>query len=261
MMRASATPTAAQRALIDFDRVTLGYGRRVVLRDVRLTVASGDFLGIVGPNGAGKTTLLKALLGTLAPVGGQLTISVPAGMFGYVPQREAVDETFPLTVREMITMGRFARVGLLRRPGRDDAARVCAAAQHVGIEDLLDRRYRTLSGGQKQRTLIARALAAEPSILVLDEPTNGMDLPSEKAIMDLVCTLHEQDGLTVVMVSHLLNVVASYVRRLAIVGEGRVEVGSVEEMLTAEKLSALYRMRVMVEQVEGRAVVLAGASR
>ncbi len=254
------TAAAATPALIDFDGVTLGYGRRVVLRDVRLAVTPGDFLGIVGPNGAGKTTLLKALLGTLRPLAGRLTISVAAGMFGYVPQREAVDETFPLTVREMIMMGRFARVGLLRRPGPDDATRVVASAQHVGIADLLERRYRTLSGGQKQRTLIARALAAEPSILVLDEPTNGMDLPSEKAIMDLVRTLHDQDGLTVVMVSHLLNVVASYVRRLAIVGDAHVDVGAVDEMLTAEKLSALYRMRVMVERVEGRAVVLAGAN-
>lgn len=245
--------------LIEFDCVSVGYGRRVVLRDVDLTVSAGDFLGIVGPNGAGKTTLLKTLLGTLRPLGGRLAIHAAAGMFGYVPQREAVDETFPLTVREMIMMGRFTRIGLLRRPRAVDHARVAGAAEHVGIVDLLERRYRTLSGGQKQRTLIARALAAEPRVLVLDEPTNGMDLPAEKAIMDLVRLLHDHDQLTVIMVSHLLNVVASYVRRLAIVGAGRVEVGPVEQMLTAEKLSTLYRMRVLVERLDGRAVVLPGA--
>jgi ABC-type cobalamin/Fe3+-siderophores transport system ATPase subunit len=128
----------------------------------------------------------------------------------------------------------------------------------VGIAPLLERRYRTLSGGQKQRTLIARALAAEPTVLVLDEPTNGMDLPAEKAIMDLVRHLHVHDNLTVIMVSHLLNVVASYVQRLAIVGEGRLEVGPIEVMLTPEKLSALYRTPVLVDRVDGRAVVLPG---
>jgi ABC-type cobalamin/Fe3+-siderophores transport system ATPase subunit len=156
-------------------------------------------------------------------------------------------------------MGRFARIGLLRRPHQADHDVVTAAAAHVGIEALFDRRYRTLSGGQKQRTLIGRALAAEPSVLVLDEPTNGMDLPAEKAMMDLVRRLHDQDKLTVIMVSHLLNVVASYVRRLAIVGDGQVEVGPVDSMLTAEKLSALYRTRVVVDRIDGRVVVLPGA--
>ena len=246
--------------LIQFDGVALGYGRRTVLANVNLTVEPGDFLGVVGPNGAGKTTLLKALLGTLSPRAGRLTVSTQTGRFGYVPQREQVDETFPLTVREMIVMGRYAHIGLLRRPGRADRARVVAAAEHVGIAPLLDRRYRTLSGGQKQRTLIARALAAEPAVLVLDEPTNGMDLPSEKAIMDLVRHLHAHDGLTVIMVSHLLNVVASYVQRLAIVGDGRVDIGTIDSMLTAERLSGLYRTSVRVERVDGRIVVLPGGN-
>jgi ABC-type Mn2+/Zn2+ transport system ATPase subunit len=244
--------------LIQFADVSVGYGRRVVLADVNLTVPPGDFLGIVGPNGAGKTTLLKTLLGTLPPLAGRLSVAARAGAYGYVPQREAVDETFPLTVREMIMMGRYARIGLLRRPNASDATRVTAAADEVGIAALLERRYRTLSGGQKQRTLIARALAAEPSVLVLDEPTNGMDLPAEKAIMDLVRDLHRHDRLTVIMVSHLLNVVASYVTRLAIVGDGRLEVGPVDSMLTAERLSALYGTPVLVDRVDGRVVVLPG---
>ena len=246
---------------IEFDRVTLGYGRRAVLQDVDLDVPAGDFLGIVGPNGAGKTTLLKALLGTLRPIRGTIRRPDEGVVFGYVPQRQAVDETFPLTVREMILMGRFARIGLVRRPGPDDHARVAEAAEHVAIGDLLGRRYRTLSGGQKQRTLIARALAAEPTVLVLDEPTNGMDLPAENAIMQLVSRLHRDDRLTVIMVSHLLNVVASYVTRLAIVGGGRVDVGPVATMLTAEKLTALYGTAVRVHHVDGSAVVLAGDGR
>jgi ABC-type Mn2+/Zn2+ transport system ATPase subunit len=246
---------------IELDHVTLGYGRRAVLRDIVLEVAAGDFLGIVGPNGAGKTTLLRALLGSLRPLRGAIRIPERGLVFGYVPQRQAVDETFPLTVRELILMGRFARIGLFRRPRPEDHARVVEAAEHVGIADLLDRRYRTLSGGQKQRTLIARALAAEPTVLVLDEPTNGMDLPAEYAIMELVRRLHVEDRLTVVMVSHLLNVVASYVARLAIVGGGRLEVGPIATMLTAEKLTALYGTAVRVHHLDGSAVVLAGGGR
>jgi ABC-type Mn2+/Zn2+ transport system ATPase subunit len=244
-------------ALIALDRVALGYGRHTVLRDVGLTIAAGDFVGIVGPNGAGKTTLLRALLGALRPLSGTIRMREGSIVFGYVPQRQAVDETFPLTVAEMILMGRFARIGLWRRPGAADHRRVRESAEHVGITGLLDRRYRTLSGGQKQRTLIARALAAEPTVLVLDEPTNGMDLPAEHAIMELVRRLHDEDRLTVVMVSHLLNVVASYVARLAIVGDGRVDVGPVATMLTGERLTALYGTPVGVHRVGGATVVLA----
>jgi ABC-type Mn2+/Zn2+ transport system ATPase subunit len=258
---AGASSSVAGAPLIRFEHVDVGYRRHVVLRDVNLTVPAGDFLGIVGPNGAGKTTLLKTVLGTVRPLGGRLTHGLQAGTLGYVPQREAVDETFPLTVREMIVMGRFARIGLLRRPRAEDHARVVAAAEYVGIEELLDCRYRTLSGGQKQRTLIARALVVEPSVLLLDEPTNGMDLPAEKAIMELVSRLHRDGKLTVIMVSHLLNVVAAYVQRLAIVGDGRLDVGPAEAMLTAERLSALYRTAVVVRQVDGQTVVLPRAGR
>lgn len=248
-------------SFIRFEHVTLGYGRRVVLQDVDLAVPAGDFLGIVGPNGAGKTTLLKALLGTLAPLGGSIRMPERGVVFGYVPQREAVDETFPLTVHEMILMGRFARIGLVHRPSTKDRARAAESAEHVGIAALLDRRYRTLSGGQKQRTLIARALAAEPTILILDEPTNGMDLPAEHAMMELVRRLHVEDGLTVVMVSHLLNVVASYVARLAIVGGGHLEVGPIDTMLTDEKLTALYDTPVRVHRFGDSPVVLPGGGR
>ncbi|MFN8625310.1 MAG: ABC transporter ATP-binding protein [Candidatus Binatia bacterium] len=241
--------------------MSVGYRHHVVLRDVRLSVAAGEFLGIVGPNGAGKTTLLKTVLGTLRPLSGRLTHGLQAGTFGYVPQRESVDETFPLTVREIIVMGRFARIGLLRRPCAEDYSRVVAAAEYVGIEKLLARRYRTLSGGQKQRTLIARALVVEPSVLLLDEPTNGMDLPAEKAIMELVSRLHSDGQLTVIMVSHLLNVIAAHAQRLAIVGHGRVEVGPAGSMLTAQKLSALYRTPVVVSQIDGQTVVLPQAGR
>src|SRR5437773_1966609 len=193
--------------LIIFEKAELGYGRRVVLRDIDFDVAAGDFLGIVGPNGAGKTTLLKAILGLIKPISGN--VQTPAGglRIGYVPQRESVDTLFPLTVMDIVLMGRYSRLGPFARPRTADREIAVRSIEHVGISHLTHRAYPNLSGGQKQRCLIARALAGEPNLLILDEPTNGMDLPSEKAIMDLIQHLHDVDGITVLMVSHLLNTV------------------------------------------------------
>jgi ABC-type Mn2+/Zn2+ transport system ATPase subunit len=158
------------KALITFDGVTLGYGRRPVLTDLSFRIPEGDFLGLVGPNGAGKTTILRAILGSLAPTAG--TISRADGLrFGYVPQRDQVDYNFPLEVVDVVLMGRYDRVGLGRRPGRHDRERARAALEHVGIAHLADEPLSALSGGQRQRALIARALVGEPNLLVLDVPT------------------------------------------------------------------------------------------
>lgn len=231
--------------LIDFERVTLGYGRRAVLTDLTFEIPDGDFLGLVGPNGAGKTTILRAILGSLAPMAG--TIARANGLrFGYVPQRDQVDYNFPLKVVDVVLMGRYDRVGLARRPGKLDHARARAALEHVGIAQLANEPLSSLSGGQRQRALIARALVGEPNLLVLDEPTNGMDLVSTTQILGLVRELHERDGLTVLMVSHALNEVANYVRRIALVLEGAFRVGTVDEIMTEETLSEMYGIPVEV---------------
>ncbi|HKG91761.1 MAG TPA: ABC transporter ATP-binding protein, partial [Gemmatimonadaceae bacterium] len=204
----SATPAIRRdgvpgeaRPLVVFDRATLGYGRRAILTDISFEIPRGDFLGLVGPNGAGKTTVLRALLGTLTPLAGTVRVD-PALRFGYVPQRDQVEYTFPLKVVDVVMMGRYDRIGLGRRPTKDDRDRACAALEHVGIVNLADRHLAALSGGQRQRALIARALVGEPTVLVLDEPTNGMDLVSTTQILGLVRELHERDRLTVLMVSH-----------------------------------------------------------
>lgn len=249
--------------LITFEHVTLGYGANVVLRDVSFTIYEGDYFGLVGPNGAGKTTLLRAMLGTLIPMEGTVTVAERDGKptrFGYVPQRETVDYVMPYTVEEVVMMGRYRHVGLLRRPQEQDRVLVRRALQHTGIEDLRDAAYNELSGGQKQRALIARALAAEPDVLILDEPTNGMDLPSRSSILDLIDHLHDEDRLTVIMVSHLLDDVANHVKRIALVERAFFQVGDVEEVLTAENLSALYEMPVTVVDVRGGKVILAGGA-
>jgi ABC-type Mn2+/Zn2+ transport system ATPase subunit len=243
-------------ALITFDRVTLGYSRRPVLTDLSFQIPEGDFLGLVGPNGAGKTTILRAILGSLAPITG--TITRADGLrFGYVPQRDQVDYNFPLEVVDVVLMGRYDRVGLARRPGRHDRERARAALEHVGIAHLAEEPLSALSGGQRQRALIARALVGEPNILVLDEPTNGMDLVSTTQILALVRELHERDGLTVLMVSHALNEVANYVRRIALVLEGSFRVGNVDEIMTEETLSEMYGIPVEVSSFEEHRMVFA----
>ncbi|MCC6443799.1 MAG: metal ABC transporter ATP-binding protein [Armatimonadetes bacterium] len=247
--------------LIEFRNADLGYGRRSVLERIDFSIYAGDFLGIVGPNGAGKTTILKSILGLLKPVRGEVVFREGNLRIGYVPQRETLDSAFPLSMLDIVLMGRYPRIGLIRRPGKEDYEKANECLAHVGISNLAHRPYRNLSGGQKQRALIARALAGEPSLLVLDEPTNGMDLASEEAIMSLIERLHTEDAsLTILMVSHLLNTVANYAHRLVILGDGDLRIGPVEEVLTSQNITNLYGMPVQVALVNGRRVVLAGGA-
>lgn len=248
--------------LVRFAGVRLAYGGLPVIDELDLVLSEGDFLGLVGPNGAGKSTILRALLGRLRPERGRIVYERALHRelkFGYVPQRHTLDPLFPLSVEDMVRMARYREAGVLRRPGADARRAVEHALEAVRIGDLRTRRFGELSGGQRQRTLIARALATGANCLVLDEPTDGMDLPSQEAILALVSRLHGEAGLTVVLVSHLLNEVANVVDRLALLQEGRVESGPVGEILTDERLSALYGIPVDVERVHGAYVILPGA--
>lgn len=243
-------------ALVTFDHATLAYGRRVVLSDLTFQIPEGDFLGLVGPNGAGKTTILRAILGTLDPSAGTV-IRQSDLRFGYVPQRDQVDYGFPLRVLDVVLMGRYDRIGIGRRPRAEDRDRACAALDAVGIRELAMEPLTRLSGGQKQRTLIARALVGEPNLLVLDEPTTGMDLVSTTQILGLVRELHERSGLTVLMVSHALNEIANYVTRIALVQEGSFRIGAVDEIVNERTLSELYGIPVEVDSFAGHRIVLA----
>ncbi|MGE3614507.1 MAG: metal ABC transporter ATP-binding protein [Gemmatimonadales bacterium] len=250
----------AAEPLARFEHVDLGYGSKAVLRDVTFDLAPGDFLGVVGPNGSGKTTIIRSMLGVLQPLGGTVTVR-PGVRFGYVPQRDQVDTLYPLTVRDVVIMGRYDRIPLGRRPGPADRDAAMRALEHVGIPNLADRQLAGLSGGQKQRALIARALVGEPSVLVLDEPTNGMDLVSTTQILGLVRDLHDHQSLTVVMVSHALNEVANYVRRIGLVNEGRVRLGAVEEIISERVLGEVYGLPVQVDSFDGHLVVVARSAR
>jgi ABC-type Mn2+/Zn2+ transport system ATPase subunit len=242
--------------LVSFDRATLAYGRRAILSDLTFEIEEGDFLGLVGPNGSGKTTILRAILGTLEPTAGAVTRSSSL-RFGYVPQRDQVDYGFPLRVLDVVLMGRYDRVGIGRRPRQADRDLALRALENVGIAELATEPLTRLSGGQKQRTLIARALVGEPNLLVLDEPTTGMDLVSTTQILGLVRELHERTGLTVLMVSHALNEIANYVTRMALVQEGTFRVGAVEDIVNERTLSAVYGIPVEVDSIAGHRIVVA----
>jgi len=251
--------------LIEFQNATLGYGRKVVLHDISFAIHAGDYFGMVGPNGAGKTTLLRAILGALKPLAGEVHVRAETSgeplRFGYVPQRDSIDSILPYTVQEVVMMGRYREVGLLRSPRQKDSDIVRESLRHVDIEDLHNFAFRELSGGQKQRVLIARALATKPAILILDEPTNGMDLSSRISILELIRKLHDEDQMTVILVTHLLDDVANYVKRVAIVERNFFQVGNVDEVLTEENLSTLYQMPIQVAHLNGSKLILAGGVR
>jgi ABC-type Mn2+/Zn2+ transport system ATPase subunit len=250
------SPAATDRALLTFDRVSLGYGRRTVLSDLSFTLNAGDYIGLVGPNGAGKTTLLQAILGALPAREGTITVHRKSLTFGYVPQAQTMDDHFPLTALDIVLMGRYRGLGLLRRPSVSDRERAREALDQVKVPDLADRLFREMSGGQKQRTLMARALVCDPDVLVLDEPTNDMDIAAEHATMELIDRLHAERGLLVLMVSHMLNVVANHVRQVALLGGSHFRMGPVEAIVRADTLESLYGLPLRVIEFEGKRVVL-----
>lgn len=248
-------------SLIEFAGTSLGYGRKTVVKDVSFRIERGDYFGLLGPNGSGKTTVLRGILGILKPRSGRITVGTPGEppvRFGYVPQRETLDYVLPYTVEEVVMMGRTREIGPLRRPGGADRTVVRDCLRNVAVENLAGRSFKDLSGGQKQRVLIARALACRPDVLVLDEPTNGMDLPSRHSILALIDGFHSGLSMTIIMVTHLLDDVANHVKRLAVVEPGLFQVGTPEEILTSPNLTSLYRIPVQVERVCGRTVILPG---
>ena len=227
-----------ENEIIKLENVSIGYGKTAIVENISLSICENDFVGIVGPNGAGKTTLLKTLLGNIKPLRGIITAG--SQRFGYVPQRDTVQPLLPYTVHDVVMMGRYSLMGVFRRPSGKDYAIVDASLEKVGIIHLKNERYNDLSGGQRQRTLIARALAVEPDILILDEPTNGMDTPSHHSLLNLITSLHEETKLTILLVSHLLSDVANGVKKLVLIEKNFFQWGPIEEVLSEENLKKTY---------------------
>lgn len=217
------------------------YGANVVLDEVNLDIEQTDFLGLVGPNGGGKTTLVKLMLGLLKPHGGSIevfgTSPVKArSKIGYVPQYVHFDLDFPATVLELVLMGRLGHVGIGRRYADEDRDFAYGVLEKVGLESLAERDLQALSGGERQRVLISRALACEPKILLLDEPTTSVDNHVEGSFFDLLQQLNEE--IPIVLVSHDLGFISSYITRVACLNT-RLKVTTVSE-LHAHDIEELY---------------------
>jgi zinc transport system ATP-binding protein len=189
----------------------------LVLRDVDLTVDRGEFVAIAGPNGGGKTTLLRLILGLEQPTAGRVQVALDRK--GYLPQRAQTSIDAPLTVRELVGAGRVARSRLLGPLGRGDREAVREAIERVGLTAQADRRLTTLSGGQQQRAFIAKALAGDPELLALDEPTTGVDVEAQEAVAGLLQQLGAELGMTILYVSHEFGAVEHFVERIVLVRE------------------------------------------
>lgn len=215
--------------IIELQGVSFGYTSELVLKDISLSIHKGDYVGIVGPNGGGKSTLLKVMLGLLKPQKG--TVKLSTQKIGYVPQKTYVEMNFPVTVYEAVLMGRFGGIGLFKFPGKIDQEKVMEALSQVGMEDFKDRQLSDLSGGQQQRVFIARALVSDPEVIFLDEPTVGVDVKTQKQFYDLLRKLNRELNLTLVLVSHELDVVAHECSELGYVNCSLVFYGAPHEFM------------------------------
>ena len=240
--------------LVSFDHVSCTYGGPPVIEDVHLTVTSGDFLGIVGPSGSGKTTLLRALLGTVKPVHGTITRHAEVRM-GYVPQVETVDWNFPVTVGEVVLMTRTARPW--PSSSKAERAEVESLLERLGLEGLAKRHIRELSGGQQQRVFLARALVQRPDLLVLDEPTSGVDVRTRHEILHVLEDLNEE-GIGIVLTTHDLNGLAAHLPRLVCFNRTVIADGAPLEVLRPYFLERTYGAPMEVLEHGGMPVVVDG---
>ncbi len=227
--------------ILTLQGAAFGYEGRAIIEHVGFTIERGDFVALLGPNGAGKTTLLRGIVGLIEPLSGTLEHGFDRRQkpIGYVPQRDTLDPIFPLTAREVVLMGSYARLAPLRPVTRREQTLATACLEQVGMQAVAEQRFSALSGGQKQRVLIARALAAEPELLVLDEPTAGVDPAAAAAIMDAVARLNRERSLTVLLVTHQLRMLRGLVRSVVWVQGGRAVQGPADEMLAPERIAEM----------------------
>lgn len=231
---------------LEFDGVTFGYAARPVVENVSFRVETSEFLGLVGPNGSGKSTLLELALGLRRPDDGRVRLfaeppedAVHDSRVGYVAQDVNADPRMPVTVREVVASGRTALIGF-GFADADDRTAISRAMERVGVADLADRRVGRLSGGQRQRTFIARTLAADADLLVLDEPTVGVDSESREAFYDLLRELNEE-GLTVLLVEHDVGVVTAHADRVACLNRRLYFHGAASDFAESGALADAYR--------------------
>ncbi len=238
--KAAADPTTVALAV---EHLSVQYGDLDVLEDVSFTVNSGELVGIIGPNGAGKSTLLKAIL-NLVPASGTVTVAGKPltrrqRRVAYVPQVNVVNWRFPATVREVVVMGRYGQIGWLRRPGKADYALADAALEQVNMAHLASRPIVELSGGQQQRVFLARALAQEPQVMLLDEPISGVDVPTQEVILHLLRDL-STTGRTLLVTTHHLQHLEHHFDTLLCLNHRLIAYGPPTSVMTREVVEATF---------------------
>ncbi len=227
------------------EHLSVAYHDKPVVKDVSLSIPPGSVTAVLGPNGAGKSTLLKAVMGLIPSLAGTVSffgqdLGRARRKVAYMPQTAEVDWDFPTTVRDVVTMGTYARLGWWRRPGAAQRATAAQALERVGIPELADRQISQLSGGQKQRVFMARTLAQEPDLYLLDEPFAGVDVASEQAIMQVLRSLRDE-GRTIVVVHHDLSTVRRFCTHAVLLSDGLlVAAGPLAEAFTPQTLHRAY---------------------
>jgi ABC-type Mn2+/Zn2+ transport system ATPase subunit len=239
--------------LIELEKVTCRYGHDPVLVNIDLRVEAGDFLGVVGPSGSGKSTLLKAVAGSVTPIAGRVRRR-PGLAVGYVPQVETVNWFFPVTVREAVLMARIDG-RRLPWPSKAELAEADGVLERLGLGDLAGRHIRELSGGQQQRVFIARALLREPDLLLLDEPTSGVDVRTRHDVMHVIHELHH-DGLAIVLTTHDLNGIAAHLPSLVCLNREVIAQGAPSRVITPDVLERTYGAPLEVLSHGGMPVVI-----
>ena len=239
--------------VVDIKDLWVTLNHNFILREVDLRIHQGVFLGLIGPNGSGKTTLLQVILGLIKPDRGQVQVfGRPAGhhknrgLIGYVPQRAFADLAFPVTVFDVVMMGRYPRIGLWHRTTSQDRDRVLQKLEAVKMDHLRDRPIGQLSGGEQQRVFIARALASDPQMLVLDEPTSGVDTRAQAVFYHLLGELKISLSLTVILVSHDIGVIPYHTDEIACLNQKLYLHGKSTEVLSSEALKKVYGCEVEV---------------
>ncbi|MCP6731105.1 manganese ABC transporter ATP-binding protein MntB [Bacillus subtilis] len=233
---------------VELDNVTVAYHKKSVLQDISLQVPEGKLIGIIGPNGAGKSTLIKTILGLVPRASGDISIygkdyKDQRTRIGYVPQRGSVDWDFPTSALDVVLMGRYGRIGLLKRPKKADVEMAKAALTKVGMLDYAKRQISQLSGGQQQRVFLARALCQNADIYFMDEPFAGVDAATERAIMTLLAELKEK-GKTVLVVHHDLQTAEDYFDWILLLHLRKIAFGPAENVFTIENLQKTYGGRL-----------------
>ena len=236
-------PHIPDAPILEISGLSVRYDGHFALENISFQLHSGERVAVVGPNGAGKSTLFKVIAGVLPPSSGEVKISGygPRGhiCIAYVPQRSQVDWRFPASVADVVMMGRIGKIGFFRWPRRSDWDYVHSALEAVDMNSLANRQIGELSGGQQQRTFLARALAQEAELVLMDEPLNGLDTPSQEAILTLLEKLRQQK-ITVMIATHDLGQAASHFDRVMLINRRLVRFGPPQEVLTSENLLDAY---------------------